>query len=133
MQATITIEARGRPKREPRSQIGRWKGLDEDVSDDQVPFQHIQTEITLVVQLMSTVGFSSVCVTEQHWHCSFWHAADDFLLHLQQDITRGRGMVDSLYQAGGGAGGTHNAIMSSDEYMSQAARNLNNIEEGFYM
>ena len=55
------------------------------------------------------------------------------LLYLQQDITRGRGMVDSLYQAGGGQGGTHNAIMSSDEYMSQAARNLNNIEEGFYM
>ena len=42
-------------------------------------------------------------------------------------------MVDSLYQAGGGAGGTHNAVLSSEEYMSTAARNLNNVEDGFYM
>ena len=42
-------------------------------------------------------------------------------------------MVDSLYQAGGGAGGTHNAVLSSEEYMSTAARSLNNIEDGFYM
>jgi len=54
-------------------------------------------------------------------------------LLLQQDITRGRGMVDSLYQAGGGAGGTHNAVLSSEDYMKQSARNLNNIEDGFYM
>ena len=52
---------------------------------------------------------------------------------VQQDITRGRGMVDSLFQSGGGTGGTHNAVLSSEEYMSQAARNLNNIEDGFYM
>lgn len=83
--------ARGRPAPQSRnapakkSQIGRWKGLDEDVSDD------------------------------------------------QQDITRGRGMVDSLYQAGGGAGGTHNAVLSSEEYMGRAARSLNNIEDGFYI
>jgi len=56
-----------------------------------------------------------------------------FALLLQQDITRGRGMVDSLFQSGGGAGGTHNAVLSSEEYMSQSARNLNNIEDGFYM
>ncbi|KAL3139982.1 hypothetical protein ABBQ38_004269 [Trebouxia sp. C0009 RCD-2024] len=42
-------------------------------------------------------------------------------------------MVDSLFQAGGGMGGTHNAVLSSEEYMSQAARNLNNIEDGFYI
>lgn len=45
------------------------------------------------------------------------HAAGLFL--LQQDITRGRGMVDSLYQGGGGHGGTQNAILSSEEYLSQ--------------
>ena len=34
---------------------------------------------------------------------------------LQQDITRGRDMVDSLYQGGSGLGsGTHNPIMSSE-------------------
>ena len=53
---------------------------------------------------------------------------------LQQDITRGRNMVDSLYQGFGvGAGGTHNAILSSEEYRSQAQRTLNNIEDGFYI
>jgi hypothetical protein len=42
-------------------------------------------------------------------------------LYLQQDITRGRDMVESLYQGAAGAqtGGTHNAIMSSTEYLSQ--------------
>ncbi len=43
-------------------------------------------------------------------------------------------MVDSLYQGFGvGAGGTHNAILSSEEYLSQAQRTLNNIEDGFYI
>lgn len=42
-------------------------------------------------------------------------------------------MVDTLYQAGGGAGGTHNAVLSSEEYMGRASRTLNNIEDGFYM
>ena len=52
---------------------------------------------------------------------------------LQQDITRGRQMVDSLYQGAQGMGGTHNAILSSQDYLSQAARSLNNIEDGFYI
>eukprot|EP01024_Parvocaulis_polyphysoides_P037377 TRINITY_DN332_c1_g2_i1.p1 TRINITY_DN332_c1_g2~~TRINITY_DN332_c1_g2_i1.p1 ORF type:complete len:415 (-),score=97.74 TRINITY_DN332_c1_g2_i1:292-1536(-) len=52
----------------------------------------------------------------------------------QQDITRGRDMVDSLFQgAGGGVGGTHNAILSSEEYLSQAQRSLGNISDGFYI
>jgi hypothetical protein len=52
----------------------------------------------------------------------------------QQDITRGRQMVDSLFQGpGAGMGGTHNAVLSSAEYLSQAARNFNNIEDGFYI
>ncbi len=33
---------------------------------------------------------------------------------VQQDITRGRNMVDSLYQGATGNSGTHNAIMSSE-------------------
>jgi SpoVK/Ycf46/Vps4 family AAA+-type ATPase len=51
----------------------------------------------------------------------------------QQDISRGRDMVDSLYQGSYGMGGTHNAILSSEEYLSTAARNFNNIEDGFYI
>ncbi|KAI3431841.1 hypothetical protein D9Q98_010593 [Chlorella vulgaris] len=56
-------------------------------------------------------------------------ASDD-----QQDIARGRDMVDSLFQGfGSGIGGTHNAVLSSTEYLSTAARNFNNIEDGFYI
>ena len=52
----------------------------------------------------------------------------------QQDIGRGRGMVDSLFQGAGiGMGGTQNAILSSEEYLSTAQRNMNNIEDGFYI
>ena len=42
-------------------------------------------------------------------------------------------MVESLYQGGQGGGGTHNAMLSSTDYLSQAARDLNNIEDGFYI
>ncbi|KAG2427478.1 hypothetical protein HXX76_012411 [Chlamydomonas incerta] len=55
-------------------------------------------------------------------------ASDD-----QQDITRGREMVDDLFQGGFGAGGTHNAVMSSTDYLSQARASFNNIEDGFYI
>merc|ERR1719460_2386455 len=64
---------------------GRWKGLDEDVSDD------------------------------------------------QQDITRGRNMVDSLYQGFQGTNGTHNAVLNSTEYLSSSKRSFSNIEDGFYI
>merc|ERR550537_1683887 len=64
---------------------GRWKGLDEDVSDD------------------------------------------------QQDITRGRNMVDSLYQGFQGTGGTHNAVLNSTEYLGSSKRSFDNIEDGFYI
>lgn len=52
---------------------------------------------------------------------------------LQQDIQRGRQMVDSLFQGAGGADGTHNAIMTSEDYLSTAQRTLNNMEEGYYI
>lgn len=42
-------------------------------------------------------------------------------------------MVDTLFQGASGHGGTHNAILSSEEYLSQAQRSLNNIEDGFYI
>merc|ERR550537_2063658 len=64
---------------------GRWKGLDEDVSDD------------------------------------------------QQDITRGRNMVDSLYQGFQGMSGTHNAILNSTDYLSSSKRSFSNVEDGFYI
>ena len=52
---------------------------------------------------------------------------------VQQDIVRGREMVDSLFQGQTGQGGTHNAILTSEEYLSTAQRNFNNMEEGYYI
>lgn len=39
----------------------------------------------------------------------------------QQDITRGKGMVDSAFQGGWGQG-THAAVLSSYDYISQGQR-----------
>ncbi|KAF5729609.1 ribulose bisphosphate carboxylase/oxygenase activase chloroplastic isoform X1 [Tripterygium wilfordii] len=52
----------------------------------------------------------------------------------QQDITRGKGMVDSLFQAPQNSG-THYAVMSSYEYLSTGLRqfNLDNNMDGFYI
>ncbi|KAL0003170.1 hypothetical protein SO802_016951 [Lithocarpus litseifolius] len=52
----------------------------------------------------------------------------------QQDITRGKGMVDSLFQAPMGTG-THYAVMSSYDYISTGLRqyNLDNNMDGFYI
>ena len=55
-------------------------------------------------------------------------------MRAQEDIGRGRDMVDSLFTGGAaGVGGTHNAIMSSSDYLTNASRDFNNIEEGFYI
>ena len=59
--------------------------------------------------------------------------APSSLPRSQQDITRGREMVDDLFQGGFGAGGTHNAVLSSQEYLSQSRASFNNIEDGFYI
>ncbi|GLT93059.1 hypothetical protein SLE2022_108650 [Rubroshorea leprosula] len=63
------------------------------------------------------------------WRGLAYDVSDD-----QQDITRGKGMVDTLFQAPMGDG-THYAVMSSYEYMSQGLRtyNLDNNMDGFYI
>lgn len=53
----------------------------------------------------------------------------------QQDITRGKGMVDSLFQAPSGAG-THDAVMNSYDYVSQGLRSydhMDNMKDGYYI
>ncbi|XP_065851671.1 ribulose bisphosphate carboxylase/oxygenase activase, chloroplastic-like [Euphorbia lathyris] len=52
----------------------------------------------------------------------------------QQDITRGKGKVDDLFQAPMGTG-THYAVMSSYDYISQGLRqyNLDNSIDGLYI
>lgn len=53
---------------------------------------------------------------QDRWRGLAYDISDD-----QQDITRGKGMVDSLFQAPQEAG-THYAVMSSYEYLSTGLR-----------
>lgn len=53
---------------------------------------------------------------KDRWKGLAYDISDD-----QQDITRGKGMVDSLFQAPM-ASGTHYAVMSSYEYISTGLR-----------
>lgn len=66
---------------------------------------------------------------KDRWKSLITNISDD-----QQDITRGKGMVDSLFQAPMGSG-THYAIMSSYDYISAGLRqyNLDNNMDGFYI
>lgn len=63
------------------------------------------------------------------WRGLAYDESDD-----QQDITRGKGMVDSLFQAPMGDG-THHAVLSSYEYLSTAQRTLqwDNTKDGYYI
>lgn len=54
--------------------------------------------------------------SKDRWRGLAFDASDD-----QQDITRGKGAVDSLFQAPIGSG-THYAVMSSYDYVSSALR-----------
>lgn len=53
---------------------------------------------------------------KDRWKGLVSDASDD-----QQDITRGKGMVDTLFQAPTGMG-THDPVLSSYEYLSQGLR-----------
>ncbi|KAK7285194.1 hypothetical protein RJT34_19955 [Clitoria ternatea] len=64
---------------------------------------------------------------KDRWRGLAYDISDD-----QQDITRGKGMVDSLFQAPMDAG-THYAVMSSYEYLSTGLRQLDNKVGGFYI
>ncbi|CAL9767369.1 unnamed protein product [Musa acuminata subsp. burmannicoides] len=66
---------------------------------------------------------------KDRWAGLAYDVSDD-----QQDITRGKGLADSLFQAPTGDG-THEAVMSSYEYISQGLRqyNLDNTMDGFYI
>eukprot|EP00252_Welwitschia_mirabilis_P014426 TRINITY_DN316_c0_g3_i2.p1 TRINITY_DN316_c0_g3~~TRINITY_DN316_c0_g3_i2.p1 ORF type:complete len:359 (+),score=53.85 TRINITY_DN316_c0_g3_i2:513-1589(+) len=66
---------------------------------------------------------------KDRWKGLAYDISDD-----QQDIRRGKGMVDSLFQAPMG-GGTHHAILSSYDYISTAQRmfNFDNTMDGYYI
>ncbi|KAJ0610839.1 Ribulose bisphosphate carboxylase/oxygenase activase 1 [Helianthus annuus] len=66
---------------------------------------------------------------KDRWRGLAFDESDD-----QQDITRGKGMVDTLFQAPMD-NGTHYAVLSSYEYLSAGLRqyNLDNYMDGFYI
>ncbi|MFS7968619.1 hypothetical protein Hanom_Chr09g00799701 [Helianthus anomalus] len=65
---------------------------------------------------------------KDRWRGLAYDISDD-----QQDITRGKGMVDSLFQAPQDAG-THYAVMNSYEYISTGLRTyMDNKKDGFYI
>lgn len=66
---------------------------------------------------------------QDRWKGLAYDISDD-----QQDITRGKGIVDSLFQAPMGDG-THVAVLSSQEYISQGLRkyDFDNTMGGFYI
>ncbi|RWW66775.1 hypothetical protein BHE74_00025846 [Ensete ventricosum] len=67
--------------------------------------------------------------SQDKWSGLAYDVSDD-----QQDITRGKGLVDSLFQAPMGDG-THIPIMTSYEYISQGLRQyeFDNTKDGFYI
>ncbi|KAF8035713.1 hypothetical protein BT93_C1670 [Corymbia citriodora subsp. variegata] len=67
--------------------------------------------------------------SKDRWRGLVTDTSDD-----QQDITRGKGMVDTLFQAPMGTG-THYAVMSSYDYISAGLRQLafDNTMDGFYI
>ncbi|KAL4346336.1 hypothetical protein GQ457_17G007450 [Hibiscus cannabinus] len=67
--------------------------------------------------------------SKDRWSGLAYDESDD-----QQDIVRGKGKVDTLFQAPMGTG-THHAIMTSYDYISQGLRTFNydNTIDGFYI
>ncbi|CAI5476649.1 unnamed protein product [Closterium sp. Yama58-4] len=70
-----------------------------------------------------------VCMAGDRWGALGRDTSDD-----QQDITRGYGLVDSAFQGAQGIG-THKAVLSSYDYVSQGQRSLqwDNTKDGYYI
>ncbi|KAK9986397.1 hypothetical protein SO802_031348 [Lithocarpus litseifolius] len=87
-------------------------------------------------QTISSGSFKAVAeydeqkqTSKDKWGGLAFDTSDD-----QQDITRGKGMVDTVFQAPMGSG-THYAVMSSYDYISAGLRQfkLDNNMDGFYI
>lgn len=81
---------------------------------------------------VATPGFkvangSKVCMSKFDKWASLGNEGDD-----QQDIARGRGMVEDLFQGGQGLSGTANAIMSSSDYSSDGLKTIT-IDGDYYI
>ncbi|KAJ7539862.1 hypothetical protein O6H91_11G112600 [Diphasiastrum complanatum] len=73
-----------------------------------------------------------VCEAEGKPKADRWKGLGYDISDDQQDITRGKGMVDSLFQGPQGAG-TQHAIMSTYDYISTGQRTFDNTKDGYYI
>eukprot|EP00897_Mesotaenium_endlicherianum_P004656 jgi/Mesen1/4218/ME000219S03345 len=75
-----------------------------------------------------------VCDAESKKKVDRWAGLGKDYSDDQQDITRGKGMVDSLFQGASGMG-TQNAMLSSYDYISQGLKDLkmDNMKDGYYI
>lgn len=83
------------------------------VNNTRVPYQKIVSAGNLRITAESDEEKQS---KTDRWRGLAYDISDD-----QQDITRGKGLVDSVFQAPTGMG-THDAIMSSYDYISTGLR-----------
>ncbi|KAL8089658.1 hypothetical protein AgCh_039225 [Apium graveolens] len=92
-------------------------------------FTHQKTSDTKSFRIAAEIDPGKAKTKTDRWAGLGNDISDD-----QQDITRGKGLVDSLFQAPSGAG-THDAIMSSYEYLSTAQKtySMDNNMDGFYI
>ncbi|KAL1829084.1 hypothetical protein ACET3Z_007496 [Daucus carota] len=92
-------------------------------------FTHQKTSETKTFRIAAEIDEGKAKPKVDKWGGLAYDISDD-----QQDITRGKGLVDSLFQAPSGAG-THDAIMSSYEYLSTAQKiyDMDNNMDGFYI
>ncbi|XP_020274358.1 ribulose bisphosphate carboxylase/oxygenase activase 2, chloroplastic-like isoform X2 [Asparagus officinalis] len=84
---------------------------------------------TCTFKVMAADLDESKQTSKDRWRGLAYDMSDD-----QQDITRGKGMVNPLFQAPMGDG-THEAVLSSYEYISQGLRqyNFDNTMDGYYI
>lgn len=57
-----------------------------------------------------------------------WKGLEEDISDDQQDIARGRNMVDAKFQGAQGLDGTHNAIMQSYDYVSQGLKDMSSMD-----
>ncbi|CAN6559516.1 unnamed protein product [Malus baccata var. baccata] len=132
MAAMHTVSSVGTVNRTPVSLISSGSGSSAFLGTSlkkvtsRVPYQKVASAGNLKINAEIDENKQT---NQDRWKGLAYDTSDD-----QQDITRGKGLVDSVFQAPQGSG-THFAVMSSYEYISTGLReyNFDNNMDGFYI
>ncbi|KAF8699046.1 hypothetical protein HU200_034736 [Digitaria exilis] len=120
----------GAPASTPTSFLGKKLKKHQQVTAAAVNYHGKSSSGANRFKVMAKELDESKQTDQDRWRGLAYDISDD-----QQDITRGKGIVDALFQAPTG-GGTHEAVLSSYEYISQGLRDYSawdNIKDGFYI